>query len=210
MRELLSLLFDNATWGSFSLLPLTMPHERASLPTFDDATRGSYSHLPLTMPHEGASLTYLLLCHMRELPSLPYLLQCHMRELLCPTFDNDTWGSFSPLPFTMPHDGASLSYLLQFHMTELRFPTCYNATWGSFTLLPFKTEKYLFNHYLHFLKLYIINNYIYSLCICSRRLPLSPHVDVGIMRPNEWDSVEKGLQIHHEIFQVNFCCVSCV
>ncbi len=39
-----------------------------------------------------------------------------------------------------------------------------------------KTQKYLFDHYLHFLKLHIINNYINSLFIWSRRLPLRPHV----------------------------------
>ncbi len=43
-----------------------------------------------------------------------------------------------------------------------------------------KTQKYLFDHYLHFLKLHIINNYINSLIIWSRRLPLRPHVVAGI------------------------------
>ncbi len=37
-----------------------------------------------------------------------------------------------------------------------------------------KTQKYLFDHYLHFLKLHIINNYINSLFIWSWRLPLRP------------------------------------
>ncbi len=36
----------------------------------------------------------------------------------------------------------------------------------------FKTQKYLFDHYLHFLKLHIINNYINSLFIWSRRVLL--------------------------------------
>ncbi len=44
----------------------------------------------------------------------------------------------------------------------------------------FKTQNYLFDHYLHFLKLYIINNYINYLFIWSRRLPLRPHVVAGI------------------------------
>ncbi len=43
-----------------------------------------------------------------------------------------------------------------------------------------KTQKYLFDHYLHFLKLHIIKNYIYSLFIWSRRFPLRPHVGVGM------------------------------
>ncbi len=43
-----------------------------------------------------------------------------------------------------------------------------------------KTQKYLFDHYLHFLKLHIINNYINSLFIWSRRLPLRPHVVAGM------------------------------
>ncbi len=38
-----------------------------------------------------------------------------------------------------------------------------------------KTQKYLFDHYLHFLKLHIINNYINSLFIWSRGLPLRQH-----------------------------------
>ncbi len=38
-----------------------------------------------------------------------------------------------------------------------------------------KTQKHLFDHYLHFLKLHIINNYINSSFIWSRRLPLRPH-----------------------------------
>ncbi len=43
-----------------------------------------------------------------------------------------------------------------------------------------KTQKDLFDHFLHFLKLHIINNYIYSLFIRSRRLPLRPHVVAGM------------------------------
>ncbi len=42
-----------------------------------------------------------------------------------------------------------------------------------------KMQKYLFDHYLHFLKLNIINNYINSLFIRSRRLPLRQHVVAG-------------------------------
>ncbi len=42
------------------------------------------------------------------------------------------------------------------------------------------SKKYLFDHYLHFLKLHIINNYINSLFIWSRRLPLRPHVVAGM------------------------------
>ncbi len=45
-----------------------------------------------------------------------------------------------------------------------------------------KTRNYLFDHYLHFLKLHIINNYINSLFIWSRRLPLRPHVVAGMYR----------------------------
>ncbi len=44
----------------------------------------------------------------------------------------------------------------------------------------FKTQKCLFHHYLHFLKLHIINNYLNSLFIRSRRLPLRPHEVAGI------------------------------
>ncbi len=40
--------------------------------------------------------------------------------------------------------------------------------------------KTLFDHYFHFLNLHIINNYINSLFICSRRLPLRPHVVAGM------------------------------
>ncbi len=43
-----------------------------------------------------------------------------------------------------------------------------------------KTQKYLFDHYLHFLKLHIINNYINSLYIWSRILPLRSHVVAGL------------------------------
>ncbi len=39
---------------------------------------------------------------------------------------------------------------------------------------------YLFDHYLHFLKLHFINNYINSLFIWSGRLPLRPHVVAGM------------------------------
>ncbi len=42
------------------------------------------------------------------------------------------------------------------------------------------TQKYLFDHYLHFLKLHIVNNYINSLFIWSRRLPLRPHAVAGM------------------------------
>ncbi len=44
----------------------------------------------------------------------------------------------------------------------------------------FKTQTYLFDHYLHFLKLHIINNYINSSFIWSRRLPLRQHVVAGM------------------------------
>ncbi len=49
-------------------------------------------------------------------------------------------------------------------------------------LLMFKTQdsKYLFDHYLHVLKLHVINNYINSLFIWSRRLPLRPYVVAGM------------------------------
>ncbi len=43
-----------------------------------------------------------------------------------------------------------------------------------------RTQKYLFDHYLHFLKLHIINNYINSPFICSMRLPLRSHVVAGM------------------------------
>ncbi len=42
-----------------------------------------------------------------------------------------------------------------------------------------KTQKYLFDHYLNFLKLHVINNNINSLFIWSRRLPLRPCVVAG-------------------------------
>ncbi len=44
-----------------------------------------------------------------------------------------------------------------------------------------KTQKYLFDHYLHFLKLHIIKHYTNSLFIWSRRLPLRPHVVAGTL-----------------------------
>ncbi len=55
-----------------------------------------------------------------------------------------------------------------------------------YTIIPLselytKTQKYLFDHYLHFLKLHLINNYINSLFIWSRRLPLRPHVVAGMI-----------------------------
>ncbi len=49
------------------------------------------------------------------------------------------------------------------------------------TTNPIKSifQKYLFDHYLHFLKLHIMNNYINPLFIWSRRLPLRPHLVAG-------------------------------
>ncbi len=48
------------------------------------------------------------------------------------------------------------------------------------TISQDSSQKYLFDHYLHFLKLHIINNYIYFLFIWSRRLPLIPHLVAGM------------------------------
>ncbi len=61
-----------------------------------------------------------------------------------------------------------------------------------------KTQKYLIDHYLHFLKLHIINNYINSLFIRSRRLPLRPHVVAGMIRlANHLDSSSQICENHH-------------
>ncbi len=43
-----------------------------------------------------------------------------------------------------------------------------------------ETQKYLFDNYLHFIKLHIINKHINSLFIWSRRLRLRPHVVAGM------------------------------
>ncbi len=47
-------------------------------------------------------------------------------------------------------------------------------------------EKVLFDNYLHFLKLHIINTCINSLFIWSWRLPLRPHVVAGSSMFSKW------------------------
>ncbi len=63
-----------------------------------------------------------------------------------------------------------------------------------------KNQKYLCDHYLHFHKLHIINNYINALFIWSRRLPLRPHVVLNpINREQQW-----------ELAKCSYICIMCL
>ncbi len=80
------------------------------------------------------------------------------------------------MPYMFVLCSTWLIYVLHRSQLYSAFPFCVVHT-----LQDSKTQKYLFDHYLHFLKLHIINIYINSLFIRSRRLPLRPHVVAGLL-----------------------------
>ncbi len=76
------------------------------------------------------------------------------------------WSTYSALTWMNTRNTSTLSPIL--------FTPVINRKPWEAQDSRLKTQTYLFDHYLHFLKLHIINNYINSLFIWSRRLPWEP------------------------------------